>query len=959
MIKELQYKGYATEPSDYECPDGQLATSLNLINEDEQLKPVFKPQTIREFPEGDEVIFVHKTTAFSHYIIKRAGSPNVTLLWLNENEGTEVPATYNGIILSTLKNVLRILSVGNTLVILSEDGLHYILWRSTDNNYSYLGQSIPEINMQFTTSAIYPDSYDRGTIETTDTSKKYYAAWRTTDEAASDCCTINSQGSAVAFKEEKQAKITQSIWALINQTNAQIAKSGHFYAPFLVRYCYRLYDGSMFMHSAPVYMPLSAPQTYYVEIPNIFSYVPEDKIKEIKNSLVVKEENDQSQSDFRISNLTFRYRPTNIALQYRCVGDVTRLKENWGDIVKSVDIFVSLPLVRESGATDEQGNFDEKIKTASRDKASFYAANHNLQNRYYDWCLNGDSNYPNDVVCDIPMLSDEAFLDRIKNVGNFYKVCSLNLDTSFSSSWQEVPINKSVLPVLATQELMEDDYKSRNTLLPSYDKNGKCISFLYNYNSRLNISGIKEQLFNGFGITSLLPLAYDWSNNINVRQIIVYLNTEEGEKIVINRFVSELSVSGRLLQSSPLFYPDNRAVKMIVQYRKQSDASSIARYAELPMDACPLINGAYTKGCILPSDTYTFVEPTTTVPAAEELLANTPTVAIENKIYTSVANNPFYFPSTGINTIGTGAIMGICSAAKALSEGQLGQFPLYAFATDGVWVLEVAKDGSYSTSQSIREDVCINSDSITQLDDAVLFATKRGIMLISGSQTVCTTDTIFSEAPFNVLELPSVDRLHTMLGHTDNAIQCLKTKPFLNFLADCRMVYDYVHQRVIVFNPTKQNGSPLYTYAYVYSLKSKMWGLTFSNLSSPVNSYPDAMAMTQDYKLVSFSDTDETECKGLYITRPLKLEAADIHKTISALIQRGHFQRGDVGTVLYGSRDLFTWHLIWSSKDHYLRGFRGTPYKYFRIVGLATLTDGKSIFGASVNFEPRHTNQLR
>ena len=36
MIKEIQYKGYATEPSDYECPDGQLATSLNLINEDNQ-----------------------------------------------------------------------------------------------------------------------------------------------------------------------------------------------------------------------------------------------------------------------------------------------------------------------------------------------------------------------------------------------------------------------------------------------------------------------------------------------------------------------------------------------------------------------------------------------------------------------------------------------------------------------------------------------------------------------------------------------------------------------------------------------------------------------------------------------------------------------------------------------------------------------------------------------------------
>lgn len=117
--------------------------------------------------------------------------------------------------------------------------------------------------------------------------------------------------------------------------------------------------------------------------------------------------------------------------------------------------------------------------------------------------------------------------------------------------------------------------------------------------------------------------------------------------------------------------------------------------------------------------------------------------------------------------------------------------------------------------------------------------------------------------------------------------------------------------------------------------------------------------MTQDNKLVSFSGTAGDESKGLYVTRPLKLEAADVHKTISALIQRGHFQRGDVATVLYGSRDLRNWQLVWSGKDQYLRGFRGTPYKYFRIAGVAKLTDGKSIFGASVNFEPRHNNQLR
>jgi hypothetical protein len=200
-----------------------------------------------------------------------------------------------------------------------------------------------------------------------------------------------------------------------------------------------------------------------------------------------------------------------------------------------------------------------------------------------------------------------------------------------------------------------------------------------------------------------------------------------------------------------------------------------------------------------------------------------------------------------------------------------------------------------------------------------------------------------------------------MLGHSTDT--CLPVKPFLDFIAGCRMIYDYVHQRVFFFNPATEtiNGvtKQLYTYAYVYSLKTKLWGMTFSNIQDTINSYPDALAVTHDNMVVSYSTIDKESQKGMYITRPLKIDAPDVHKTISALIQRGHFQRGDVATMLWGSRDLYSWHLVWSSKDHYLRGFRGTPYKYFRIGGVCTLTDGKSIFGASVNYEPRHNNQLR
>lgn len=166
------------------------------------------------------------------------------------------------------------------------------------------------------------------------------------------------------------------------------------------------------------------------------------------------------------------------------------------------------------------------------------------------------------------------------------------------------------------------------------------------------------------------------------------------------------------------------------------------------------------------------------------------------------------------------------------------------------------------------------------------------------------------------------------------------------------MVYDYPHQRIIVFNKD-------YRYAYVLSLKSNLWGIIHSTLSYGINSYPEALAVNSNGGMVNFSLKDNCSLPGLLVTRPLKLDAKDVLKTIDTVIQRGNFRKGHVQSVLYGSRDILHWHLVWSSTNHYLRGFRGTPYKYFRIALLCNFAPDESISGASIQFTPRLTNQLR
>lgn len=133
----------------------------------------------------------------------------------------------------------------------------------------------------------------------------------------------------------------------------------------------------------------------------------------------------------------------------------------------------------------------------------------------------------------------------------------------------------------------------------------------------------------------------------------------------------------------------------------------------------------------------------------------------------------------------------------------------------------------------------------------------------------------------------------------------------------------------------------------------------YSNLRYNVNSYPEAYVINSDGMVVDYSEKSDEFSKGILITRPLQLDLPNIHKTIDTIIQRGNFAKGHVQSVLYGSRDLINWHLVWSSKDHYLRGFRGTPYKYFRIALVCDLQGGESIYGATVQFNSRLTNQPR
>lgn len=163
MIKEIQYAGYSTEPSDYECSDGQLTTSLNLINEDNQLKPIFQPSVQAVLPENYRVVYIHDTNTFTHYIIinNSNNNKNNVLYWLDGKkitEATNKPVS-STIIAGLLANhklydfsssgIYEINAIGNTLVVLTSNGIHHFLWKGKEEGYLDLGTHLPELPISF------------------------------------------------------------------------------------------------------------------------------------------------------------------------------------------------------------------------------------------------------------------------------------------------------------------------------------------------------------------------------------------------------------------------------------------------------------------------------------------------------------------------------------------------------------------------------------------------------------------------------------------------------------------------------------------------------------------------------------------------------------------------------------------------------------------------------------------
>lgn len=935
MQQSIRYKGLSLTPDEMAVENGALSLCGNLELHDGALRPAIVAGTPLSQPltvngEVAKILYVHETGNYHHLIAIASSS----IYWFMQDgtlgSSTPIKSFDYG------STILSINSIGNTLIITATDGIHYAQWK--EGSYYYLGQKPPFLPISFGLSYNHTESYTHGGgLETTGSIDETDYVWQQTTVSSADVLSAAKASAdfhtpgqtAYSIKEEKQSDITQSLWALINRTNNLIAKNGRFYANFLVRYCYRLYDGTMIMHSAPVLMPVLVPNNFKVYYTNgwakstkpenpVGSEVTGAKDFEYDDSFEQRITNSSGEMVFsmKVNKLTMTYYPRNVSLQYtiRSYSLIQELKQ-WNDIIKSVDIFISTPILK--------ADQSEKVVSFNVTEAC-YGLGKGLFESIATRTLNGKLRGYGVITVNIPSLSDSAYADKIKNTSALYKVASLQVDELSTAYQAEVPVDKSAVYNISTQEQMKDDYKTHNSLFAKGT---------YAYNHRLNLYGMSEKLFSGFSPSEIFPYPSNFYNgsSVTISQIVVQLKTTEGFKYV-ECSGSNIKTELYTLINMPKFYPDSRAEKMIIF----TDGGDIYEFV---LKECNELNGAMHMGDFSYSPSKYRI--------SSFSYSVDDVVDMSNKIYTSESDNPFYFPLNGINTVGIGIIQGIASTTRALSQGQFGQYPLMVFSTDGIWALDVSSTGTYSSIRPISREVCSNPASITQLDQSVAFVTNRSLSRIVESQIVSMTDVL--DGPyFNISA--NLGKLANYFKEEETDVEDIKdmksqmrqlinfSEPPIDFFQHCKVIYDYKNSRILCLDVSKKSmEATADTVAFSYSVRDQTWStFIIKNVLTAINSYPHPYIQYRDGSVMcldlgyNYSDPDETEYAGILVSRTLKFDEDNVPNAITGFI---HSLTTDVKPVmwLYGSNDNQHWHYLGRTnapKSHYMSSH---SFRYFRI----------------------------
>lgn len=472
--------------------------------------------------------------------------------------------------------------------------------------------------------------------------------------------------------------------------------------------------------------------------------------------------------------------------------------------------------------------------------------------------------------------NDEKLRERILETANFYRIAQYDFDSDKfnNNTLSDIPDLSDILKNLVYQPTLTDDTYSHNKLIAEK---------IFNYNSKLHISGTSQKLYDGYPVEMFISYA---GSTVDVIKYIskTYIKTESGTSIVVRD--QDIPNGDNLLLLSPyISYPDSRAYNMEITiiYRVREESGALTNYrfsASFDLTPHDFLNLAYylPTGEINPITISGAV--ITEIPEAPQSSNNIETTP--NKLKVSATDNPFIFPVEQTYTIGNGKIIGMAAATPALSQGQYGQFPLYVFTDEGIYMMQVGTgEVIYSNVFPVSRDICSNARSIISLDNAVAFTSDRKLFVLSGYSAKSISDSL--EADY----IPNP--AHVYMEWIENVL----TEPLL--------AYNYPFGELIIKN-TEANT------AFIYDLQRKIWRQRKMKASYFIPSYPVCYAVSDEDEVYDLSQESNQLQNVTICTAPITLGTPGfkkIERSILRMLAGGHFS-----ISIYVSNDNKTFYKI-------------------------------------------------
>lgn len=910
-ITKIQLRGISRTPSDRMTKDGGCAESLNVYMDNDELAPVLVPKDVTvarlntDSITALEDVFIHKTTSEDVYVVV---SLNTDTDKLEFRYHIPIYGYRRFLAMEAGETIRDICSIGNTLVVAGSINTYYVLY--SGGVYELLGTQIPHFGVE-----VKPRYYeDHPNEKKTFDVLLYDSRFNSTDTEIDDIghlanAHLEAWQTAIARNDDKLNPFNEAFWSGFQVEMRKAAKGGLFYYPLMVRYATRLFDGSYVQHSVPILigaghrrmMSCSIHQTIHADVTGI--------------------------NEHYLTTTASVTMEQAFSIDAKLV--VPAVSGKWADIIESVDLFISEPLM--------YPEVNSSFASAEDVAGDVFLTFQNLADSEQE---------------------DSAIKDMLTSISNFYKIDSYNPFTTTEINTGKKINNKEeyyLTEKLYTQERLPDDYRSNHSYVTGS---------VHSFNNRLLTHGVKERLYGGEGqpaalarkddgLLEVLEVCYEIIDSTGTSLIVKTdgFNNQEGVEVpfLIKEMFDEIGnteTSIGSMYAGWVAYPDTRCVAMY--FRNARTSSDTTPWQKITMEAHPYLQCAYAYLGIDQS-----IEDVAEVTQIYgDLTINDISDSYSDYLFQSRMGNPFSFPAEGRIKL-AGGIIGFAIASMAMSEGQYGQFPLYAFTKEGIWTLSTADDGRIASSVTLSREVCISPDSITSIDQAVVFLTDKGLMLLQGSQITDISPNMNGRR--YVIEPVAMSIIEAQHGFSEYSDILSDSTPFVAFMKKAKIAYDYAGKRLVCIHPDKM-------YQYVFKMDTQTWHKTAHgvNITRPLNSYPEALALavvdgkSRIYNLstqldVSI-DNQDTE-RAIIATRPFDLGYADVLKTITDVRIRGQFPKTAVKFILLGSKDGINFYT--------LSTLRGRSWKMFRIIILADLDAVERISWIEVQFETRLTDRLR